>query len=386
MKQSGKQNKRVMFIKRAIFILLIFCLTQKENIRASSEESLGRIRAVDKDIATIRQKDKTRKARKDKELYEEDTITINRQGCTYCPPSIWPKSRDLIKPFSDVMNFSCTSNGIEIEYYILCPPKVLSKEVSEFNIKALCVEQSTTKVEQQEQSLVVAIYKEGASSFDLGLTKGGAARWQHLQKAEIVDLVAPVATNVLTRQPRFRWLPLQGVDQYELTVFDGLSNRLWCQTTTGTELPYPHPPDAPELVPGEYYFWQVKGVAGSKEKEANPFQEQNLFKNIYATYGMTYFTVLPEEEIATINQEVAEAHQLMESPQDELFHLLLGIYYEKKQLYGEAQTEYEKLQTDHPQNDLYKKILAHLYVTIGRKWAAAEDMGLVPKQNLPPCR
>lgn len=192
---------------------------------------------------------------------------------------------------------------------------------------------------------------------------GASRKWTNLRETEIVDLVMPVSTKVMTQYPHFVWLPLSGVKTYEIVVFDGLGRVVWRHKTSQTELFYPQ--EAPALLPEEYYFWQVTGVDGQAG-------ERSLLQNVYARCGMGYFTVMSEKEIIKVKQHVKEATQLIGIAQDEMSSLLLGIYYEKNQLYGEAQKGYEMLVTLHPSNPIYKKMLAHLYVKIGRKWVAAD--------------
>ncbi|MCP4403843.1 MAG: hypothetical protein GY801_41875 [bacterium] len=192
---------------------------------------------------------------------------------------------------------------------------------------------------------------------------GAARKWLRLREAEIIDLLQPVATKVLTSSPHFKWLPLKGVKTYELTLVDGLGDVIWRHETTRTELAYPK--EAPVLVPEQYYFWRVR-------RADETAWESHSWDTVYLTTEMAYFTVMHEERREEIRQQIKEARQVVGTTQDEVFHLLLGLYYEKKQLYGEAQGEYQTLLTLQPANEIYKHMLASLYIKIGRKWAAAD--------------
>lgn len=194
-----------------------------------------------------------------------------------------------------------------------------------------------------------------------------AAREEYVLQFKIADLVTPVGTKIMTHYPHFVWSSLPDVNEYIILIFDGLGEIVWrykIPTTASETQIYTYPKEAPTLKPGEYYFWQVSGGAG----ESPP----NLRKNLYATLGTAYFTVMEKEEIEEIHRTVEEAQQAFDTIQSGNFNLFLGGYYESRHLYGDAQKKYEKLMTLDPTNDLYKSLLANVYIKIGRKWAATE--------------
>lgn len=190
---------------------------------------------------------------------------------------------------------------------------------------------------------------------------GASRKWLPFAEERIIDLVNPVATKIMTPYPCFKWLPIQGVEEYECIIFDGAGRVLWRCITNHTELTYPH--EAPSLSSDEYYFWQVR--------RADKRQEYTPSEDLYIPYGIAYFSIMNPEKVAEIKETVREVEQNIRA-EDEVSTLLLSIYYEKQELYEEALRHYESLIHIFPKNTIYKNMRAHLYLKIGRKWAAAK--------------
>ena len=284
MKHPEKKDRRVTFFKGMMVVFLNLCLwvTPDEIVCSSPKEPLTKpiaeIISVDTGAVKINRNGETLPTEKNMELYEGDIITINRSCISL--PCLSEDSKDRSKiDQSSLVTLRCLSGNLKDSpktdppcITLLCSPedwKDSSEDVSSFSIKKLCsFNEQKSATQEQGKSTGLSHFLAIVSDFlfpEPVLTAPGAARkWDYLQAA-IVDLVAPAATNVLTRQPHFQWLPLPGATQYELTLFDGLNTILWSQTTTETELVYP--PEAPALVPGDYYFWQVKGVTTSDGEE-----------------------------------------------------------------------------------------------------------------------
>ena len=145
---------------------------------------------------------------------------------------------------------------------------------------------------------------------------GAARKWLRLTEAEVIDLVTPAATKVMTAYPQFEWVSLEGARRYELTVLDGLGRIVWKYQTTEPKINYPQ--NAPALVSGDYYFWQVKPWMAMRRRATDG-------KIYYATVGLTYFIVMPEEEVAEIQRTVAEAKQIAGTPPDETLTVLVAV-------------------------------------------------------------
>lgn len=341
MKLLAKRDIRVTFILRVIFVYLILNISlwiSPKGMVFSAKNSLKDPVAIIisvTDLVEIRKKDETIpiKAEQGAFLYEGDTIT--------------------------------TGDPAHITLFHYLHENLIRIPKNKKNIKITRDLPEQGKLAELKYILKATYVGIKSSLFPQPVlsSPGAVRKWRLLKEAEIVDLLTPVATKVMIRYPHFIWLPLQGIKKYEIIIFDGLGHVLWRHETIKTEIDYPK--DAPILIPGEYYFWQVKGVDES-------YSESDRRKNLYLTLGITYFTVMHKEEIEEIKKEIKEAKQIIGSTQDEIFNLLLGIYYEKKQLYPEAQEEYEKLVRLNPANNIYKNILANLYIKIGRKWAAAD--------------
>lgn len=335
MKFPVKNNGYATLIKRVLLVYLVIhtCLWNflEEKAFSSQEESLAVIISVE-GTAKIRSRNQGRLAEEELELYEGDVIITDR--------------------LSHVILLYLGEEFIHI------PEEKTLKITAELSIP------DQGKWAKLKYVLSAAYTGITSSLFpEPVLSSPGAPRkWLRLLEAEIIDLVTPVATKVMTCYPHFKWLPLEGMRKYEITIFDGLGHVIWRHETTKPEFTYPE--EAPVLIPGEYYFWQVREV---DEKDST----SNLLRNLYLTFEMAYFTVMHEEEIEEVKKTIKEARQIIGTTQDETFNLLLGIYYEKKQLYGKAQEEYEKLVRLKPTNDIYKNMLANVYVKVGRKWAAA---------------
>ena len=338
MKLQIKKDSWVILMKRAILVSLVLnmCLwfSPEEIASSSGEEPLAVIISIEGTV-TIRRRHESRPstAKEEDQLYRGDIITTT--------------------PLSHVTLLYLHEKLIRIP----------EKQEVEITDKLSIPEPGRFDKLKYVLSAAYTGMKSSLFPRPISSSPGAARKWLRLLEAEIIDLVTPVATKVMTPYPHFKWLPLQRIGKYEIVIFDGLGDVMWSHETTKIELDYPK--EAPTLIPGEYYFWRVNGVDGN-------YRESDPRKNLYVTFGMAYFTVMHEKEITEINKNVEEAKQVIGPHQDEIFNLLLGIYYEKKQLYGEAQEEYQKLIKLKPTNGIYRKMLANLYGKIGRKWAAVK--------------
>ncbi len=337
MKLLLKNDKYLMRIKRVVIVFLAintcFWCVLTDIAFSSAETPLAVIISVEGTV-NLRRKNKTHLAKEEIELYEGDVITTDRLSRV----TLLYLGEELIHiPEEKTLRMSTDELSVPEQGKLAKLKYVLSAAYT---------------------GMKSSLFPQPALS-----SPGAARKWLHLLEAEIIDLLMPVATKVITPYPRFTWRPLQGIKKYEVIISDGSGQVIWRHETTRTEFDYPQ--KAPALIPGEYYFWQVKGG------DAN-YRESDPRENLYLTFGLAYFVVMYDEDIQDVKKSVEEAKQVIGSDQDEIFNLLLGMYYEKNQLYGEAQEEYQKLMTRKPANDIYRKMLANLYVKIGRKWAATE--------------
>jgi hypothetical protein len=84
-------------------------------------------------------------------------------------------------------------------------------------------------------------------------------------------LLAP-AEAVLTGRPAFRWVAVQGVSRYDVSLETPDGRVLWTRTVAGTTLPYPQ--EFAELAPGARHAWSVafEGVLGGRTETRRAFR------------------------------------------------------------------------------------------------------------------
>ena len=167
----------------------------------------------------------------------------------------------------------------------------------------------------------------------------------------------------------------QAKSKYKFVLFNAIGDVIWEKIIQKEseedkiEYSYGANEATPVLLPEVCYFWQVSAL----ESENSGYESNRRQSNLCMTSGMAYFIAMPAIQIETINETLMEAQQQFdETTSDEIFTLYLGAYYETNGLYAKAQAEYEKLIRLDPGNKFYERILANLYIKIGRKWKAFE--------------
>jgi hypothetical protein len=154
------------------------------------------------------------------------------------------------------------------------------------------------------------------------------------EPAEDPILVSPVGTAVRSTRPAFSWRPVQGATHYTLYLTDHNRKLVW-QGSSGTATSLTLPPQAPELVRGEAYLWQVEALVRDDARLSR----------------WDSFAVL---DTAGLQSAMAGEKLYADSA------LLLGALYERQGLYDDAEREFRKLSELNPSSPLPGKMLASL--------------------------
>lgn len=174
-------------------------------------------------------------------------------------------------------------------------------------------------------SPALTAWYSGASNF-----RGGVA---------LQSEFAPIApTNVVVEsdQPEFRWQPLEGAEDYTVTIYDSNSREVASiGPVTGTAWTTPTP-----LARGVTYSWQVSALKdGEKVVSPKPPLPEARFK------------VLDQAAVNTL----ARLRQTVGSS-----HLAMGVFYWKHGLILEAEREFEALAKANPKSEVIKALLANI--------------------------
>lgn len=164
-----------------------------------------------------------------------------------------------------------------------------------------------------------------------GLTRPTSSLMGRNNQTNDFAVLEPLGNVMLTNQPTFRWLPMEGATGYVVEVYDEkfmpvasspqLTNLTW--TTT--------------LPRGNVYSWQVKATKDGQEVTSpRPPAPQAKFRIL----------------------DQAKANELAKARRDHSSsHLTLGLLYADAGLLREAEREFRLLQIANPNSDLPRNLL-----------------------------
>lgn len=141
-----------------------------------------------------------------------------------------------------------------------------------------------------------------------------------------VVLQSPSRTFISEPRPRFRWLPVEGAKSYTIRVTDREERTLYKAQVNGTQAEYPA--DAPQLAPGQKYWWRVEA------------------RDTDDTLGdtATFFQTLSDSQVKEFRSAEADLKkQQAASPADTGPQFLLAFLYEETGLLEDAARSYDGL-------------------------------------------
>ena len=197
------------------------------------------------------------------------------------------------------------------------------------------------------------------------LTLAGASQMESAMmrlRAPISPLRSPSRTNIASLQPRFRWVPVNNADTYEVKLMDGEERILWRQSVSSTEVQYPS--DAQALAWGEKYWWRVTARKGEE-----PLTEAN-----------SYFRVLLREEAERVRATESNLRRaLQENPADNGPRFLLAFLYEENGMLDEAAWVYSELTDQREPQEWVRSRLTELMNKLGWDQPESRPFRIRPK-------
>jgi Tetratricopeptide repeat len=176
----------------------------------------------------------------------------------------------------------------------------------------------------------------------LGGLRSGASR----------DEIRPLSPrNTLARatRPEFSWSTSAVFDSYTVSVL-GDDGVLWSGPTASTSLIYPE--NAPTLSPGNTYWWRVEG--------------EDMLD--VTSSDLSTFSVLSEAQLEAVVEAETQIDALFADGENRASHdFLLGSFYAKEGLAGNALAAFERIAETHPESTLLYQILGKLYSETGQK-------------------
>jgi hypothetical protein len=166
---------------------------------------------------------------------------------------------------------------------------------------------------------------------------------------EAIVLLSPRNSKIKSVRPSFIWDSKKEFDSFKVTLYDS-DGPVWARDVSGRRLDYPE--DATALEHGQSYFWHVEG--------------EGLF-DTYKSPSLG-FTVLSRDELDQVESEERKVEGIFrEGTSGSSVDLILGAYYDKVGLYGDAIDRFENIAKMNSDAPLPHEILGKLYQNIGLK-------------------
>ncbi len=165
----------------------------------------------------------------------------------------------------------------------------------------------------------------------------------------VIAPLSPRNTRVRSDRPHFSWTTTGDFDSYTVTVL-GDEGAVWTSPAGAMGLQYPS--SAPELTPGETYFWRVDG--------------EDMLDVVSS--GLSSFSVLSNTQREAITAGETQITALFtEGQRDATREYMLGALYAKQGLVPEAIVIFESISESHEGSAFLHEILAKLYLESGQK-------------------
>jgi tetratricopeptide (TPR) repeat protein len=195
----------------------------------------------------------------------------------------------------------------------------------------------------------LTLYRAGPGEIGAlgGLRSGGGDK---------IELITPRNTRTKAARPEFAWDANGDYDIFTVKLLSD-AGTLWSAETEGTSIAYPS--SAPELEPGTKYFWQVIG---------------EVMLNTVSS-PLVSFEVLTPDDVVRINAgEKAIAATFADEPEAPSHLYVLGSYYAREGLLGDAIATFSMIAHRHPEAAPAFEILGKLYYDVDMKDAAVEAL------------
>jgi anti-sigma factor RsiW len=151
-----------------------------------------------------------------------------------------------------------------------------------------------------------------------------------------IELTSPVGTAVIADRPTFRWQPLPGARQYEVSVYDDGYTRIAISPSIVVTEWTP----ARGFESGRVYSWQVKAFRGGEEV-------------------LSPKPPAPEAKFRVLDRK--QAGDLMRAQQEQAgSHLVLGILFAASGALDDAERELSALAAANPQSAIPERLLREL--------------------------
>ena len=189
----------------------------------------------------------------------------------------------------------------------------------------------------------LTLHRAGQGEIEVlgGLRSGGAS-------ADI-EISFPRNSKITSARPQFSWTSAGDFEEYKVTVRTA-NGAVWSGSTSDMEMMYPA--DAPALVAGETYFWQVDG--------------EDMLD--VASSPLVSFEVLSDANLAKIEAGKAQITALFDGASLSSGQLyMIGSMYVKQGLIADAITTFKQISESNPQAAMPHEILGKLYYEIGLK-------------------
>ncbi|NQV72808.1 tetratricopeptide repeat protein [bacterium] len=196
----------------------------------------------------------------------------------------------------------------------------------------------------------LTLHRAGQGEIEVlgGLRSGGSS--------SDIEVTFPRNSKITSSRPHFSWTSAGDFEEFKVIVRSN-EGEIWSEMTTETEMDYPA--SAPELVPGQTYFWQVEG--------------EDMLD--VATSPLVTFEVLSAEGLATIENGKAQITALFDGAKSSSGQLyMIGSMYVKQGLIADAITTFKQISESNPSAAMPHEILGKLYYEIGLKDEAVRSL------------
>lgn len=165
----------------------------------------------------------------------------------------------------------------------------------------------------------LTLHRAGQGEIEVlgGLRSGGTS--------SDIEITYPRNSKITSAKPHFSWSSAADFDEFKVIVSSS-KGEIWSEMTTESEMDYPA--GAPELIPGETYFWQVEGE-DMVDVSASP---------------LVSFEVLSDEAIAEVESGKAQINKLFDGAAISSGQLyMIGSMYVKKGLIADAISTFKSI-------------------------------------------
>jgi hypothetical protein len=171
-----------------------------------------------------------------------------------------------------------------------------------------------------------------------------------------IELTTPENTMVKTNRPSFSWLTKKTYDNCTVTLYDS-KGLVWTKKVTENTMKYPESEKGLEF--GASYFWNVEGdYLLDADKSVNQ-----------------KFTVLSFEKSREVQENEDTIRNIFKNnPKSSSLHSILGAYYIKKGLLGDAIDEFQSIVGLNIFSALPHELLSSLYSEVGDKAKAIDEL------------